>query len=113
MTRHQLLVDPRIPYTKRNSAAAIHLEADGVPVLSELADEIEAHMRSAFQYGSDPGLCVARSVPLEVIEFGRRVQTVVVQQEEARRLASDQALSLRGLGGSEDGVIGSVRDLMG
>jgi hypothetical protein len=29
VTRHQLLVDPRVPYTSHNSSAAITLDVDG------------------------------------------------------------------------------------
>jgi tRNA(Ile2) C34 agmatinyltransferase TiaS len=108
VTRHQLLVDPRVPYTSHNSSAAIHLLEDGNVDLSALADEMQAIMLSDFQQGSDPGLCVARTVTPEMTEFGRRAKTDVVQQSEARDVARRCGCILRGLGGTQDGVIGAL-----
>jgi hypothetical protein len=65
-------------------------------------------MRVWFQEGSDPGLCVALSVPSEVMAFGRRCQAEIVGQAEARHLAAACGLHLEGLGGTEDGVIGAL-----
>ena len=36
VTRHQLLVDPRVPCTKNNSCAAIHLNGASSPDLAPL-----------------------------------------------------------------------------
>lgn len=108
VTRHQLLVDPRVPYTSHNSSAAIHLVEDGDVDLSTLADEVQAFMLADFQEGSDPGLCVAGSVDPELIDFGRRAKIEPVRQAEARELASRHNGILRGLGGTQDGVIGAL-----
>ncbi len=108
VTRHQLLVDPRVPYTSHNSSAAIHLdEAEDID-LAALADQVQAMMEFDFQAGSDPGLCVVRTVPPELCEFGRRAKTELVRQAEARALAERYGCILRGLGGTEDGVIGAL-----
>jgi tRNA(Ile2) C34 agmatinyltransferase TiaS len=106
--RHQLLVDPRIPYTRKNSSASILLEARASPSLDELAARIRRAMIDASVAGSDPGLCVTDRVPAEITQFGRRCQTEVITQEEARRLAAQHAIYLEGLGGTEDGVIGAL-----
>lgn len=108
ITRHQLLVDPRVPYTSHNSSAALHLMEDGDVDLSALADQVQALMLADFQAGSDPGLCVARTVAPEMAEFGRRAKTEVVHQSEARELANHCNCILRGLGGTQDGVIGAL-----
>lgn len=108
VTRHQLLVDPRVPYTAKNSSAAIVLQANGRFAAQELLGRVEAVMRDHFNPGSDPGLCVAARVPAAVRAFGRRVQQEVVSQEEARALARDHAIRLLGLGGTQDGVIGAL-----
>jgi tRNA(Ile2) C34 agmatinyltransferase TiaS len=108
VTRHQLLVDTRVPLTSHNSSAAIHLSEDGSVDLSALADEVQAIMVADFQEGSDPGLCVARTVAPELIEFGRRAKTELVRQEQARELANRHHCILRGLGGTQDGVIGAL-----
>ena len=108
ITRHQLLVDPRVPYTSHNSSATLHLQEDGSVDLAALADEVQTIMLADFQDGSDPGLCVARTVEREMTEFGRRAKTEFVLQSEARDVANRCGCILRGLGGTQDGVIGAL-----
>jgi tRNA(Ile2) C34 agmatinyltransferase TiaS len=108
VTRHQLLVDPRVPYTSHNSSATIHLSEDGNVDLSALADQVQEMMLADFQAGSDPGLCVARTIAPEMIGFGRRAKTELVYQSEARQIAERHNCVLRGLGGTQDGVIGAL-----
>jgi tRNA(Ile2) C34 agmatinyltransferase TiaS len=108
VTRHQLLVDPRVPYTAKNSSAAVLLDANGCLDLDALLDQIQAVMLENYNPGSDPGLCIARLVPEAVTVFGRRAQRELVTQDEARELATEHGISLVGLGGTEDGVIGAL-----
>jgi len=108
ITRHQLLVDPRVPYTSHNSSATLHLMEDGNVDLSALADEAQALILDDFQDGSDPGLCVARTIVPEMVQFGQRAKIDVVHQPTARDLASRCGCILRGLGGTQDGVIGAL-----
>ena len=108
VTRHQLLDDPRVPCTKNNSCAAIALEADGDVDPVAMMDRVRSLMLADFQPGSDPGLCIAHTVPGAVSEFGRRAQRELVSQDEARALAAEHGLGLQGLGGDEDGVIGAL-----
>ena len=108
VTRHQLLVDPRVPCTKNNSAAAIALDVDGDVDPVVLLDQVRALMLADFQPGSDPGLCIAHTVPAAVSEFGRRAQREVVTQDDARALAAEYGLLLHGLGGDQGGVIGAL-----
>jgi hypothetical protein len=106
--RHQLLNDPRVPYTSKNGSASIQLEPRGRAEVEDLTAKLRAGMRAWFQEGSDPGLCVSLRVPAEVTAFGRRCQAEVVGQVDARQLAAAGGLYLEGLGGSEDGVIGAL-----
>jgi hypothetical protein len=108
VTRHQLLVDPRVPATKNNSCAAVALDVDGAADPAVLLKQVRALMRDAFQPGSDPGLCVAQRVPPAVTAFGRRAQRQLVTQDEARALAASSGIALLGLGGDEGGVIGAL-----
>ncbi len=108
VTRHQLLVDPRVPCTKKNSCAAIVLQANGQLDVDPLLARVSRLILDDYQPGSDPGLCLARDVPASIVEFGRRVQRCLVSQREARGLAAEHALSLVGLGGDQDGVIGAL-----
>ena len=108
VVRHQLLVHPQVPCTKNNSSAALLLEADGHADLAALMERVGAMMIDDFVPGSDPGLCVAGDVPAEVSDFGRRAQRELVTQAEARALAREHGLLLKGLGGTEDGIIGAL-----
>jgi tRNA(Ile2) C34 agmatinyltransferase TiaS len=108
VTRHQLLVDPRVPCTKNNSCAAILLDADGAVNVAHLTEQVRTLMLADFQPGSDPGLCIARDVPAAIVEFGRLAQRQLVDQEQARQLAETHAITLNGLGGSNDGIIGAL-----
>lgn len=106
--RHQLLFDPRIPYTSHNGSASLLLEADAGREPQELVAPLEAEMRAWFKEGSDPGLCIAAQVPAAVREWGVRCQHEIVAQEEARALALESGIQLRGLGGTQGGVIGAL-----
>jgi tRNA(Ile2) C34 agmatinyltransferase TiaS len=108
VTRHQLLVDPRVPCTKKNSSAAIALDANGDLDLLALLERVRSLMLQDFQPGSDPGLCVAHSVPATVVEFGRRTQRQLVTQTEACALAAAQGIPLVGVSGDQSGVIGAL-----
>ena len=107
VTRHQLLEDPRVPKTAKNSCAAILFSGDEVP-LDELAAFARKFMLDDFQPGSDPGLCVATNVPDEIIAYGKRVQREFITQKMPRALANQHDIFLEGLGGDEDGVIGAL-----
>jgi hypothetical protein len=112
VTRHQLLDDPRVPMTAKNSANVIHLRVDSSSGkrfdLSSLAGEVAGLMQSRFQPGSDPGLCLAIAPPPAIIEFGRRTQTELVTAGEAAQLARSHNLFLRPLGGDGGGIIGAL-----
>jgi tRNA(Ile2) C34 agmatinyltransferase TiaS len=109
VVRHQLLFDPRVPYTKNNSSATIILEAPADVDVNALFTHVKGCMLADFQDGSDPGLCMlAGDAPPEIIEFGRRVQRELVSQDEARQLAGRFGLLLEGLGGTQGGVIGAL-----
>jgi hypothetical protein len=108
IVRHQLLDDPRIPYTSKNGSASITLEPRDARDLSPLIELCRNVMREWFVQGSDPGLCVTEVVPDAVTEFGWRCKREVVTQQDARRLAFEHGIHLEGLGGTEGGVIGSL-----
>ncbi len=108
VTRHQLLFDSRVPMTKKNSCATIVLNGTGSYDHTALLERVRVLMLSDFHPGSDPGLCVTRIVPTAITAFGRRAQRELVTQAEARELAVKHNISLLGLGGDEDGVIGAL-----
>jgi tRNA(Ile2) C34 agmatinyltransferase TiaS len=108
VVRHQLLQDPRVPFTSHNSSATIILYENGSIDLPALFGRVKNLMLANFQDGSDPGLCVTSEIPATVIEHGRRAQKIIVTQKEARALARDHGIALEGLGGTQDGVIGAL-----
>ena len=107
VTRHQLSSDPRVPCTHKNSSAVIHLNAPANAV-PDVIERAKALMLADFIQGSDPGLCVAATVPNTITKFGYKAKETLVSQSEARTLAAQFKLSLLGLGGTEDGVIGAL-----
>ncbi len=106
--RHQLLFDPRIPFTSKNGSASIALEPKNGSLLSELIELCLHVMQADFIPGSDPGLCVVESVPGAITEFGTLCQREIVVQSQARELAAAHGVFLDGLGGTEGGVIGAL-----
>jgi hypothetical protein len=113
VTRHQLFVHPDIPYTSHNSNAVIHVRADGDDVMDRLFRTAEEVMRGDFLEGSDPGLAVAADtqVTSSLIVYGQDAKCSVITQERARTLAKNLGIRLKGLGGTEDGVIGAMAGL--
>jgi hypothetical protein len=113
VTRHQLYVHPDIPYTSHNSNAVIHVETDGDEVMDHLFEIAEEVMLGDFLEGSDPGLAVAsdHQITPSLIVYAQDAKCTVLNQERARTLAKNLHIRLKGLGGTEDGVIGSMAGL--
>ena len=110
VTRHQLLVDPRVPCTRGNSCKVIHVRdriVDDRVDLTALADRVEPMLLPLCRPSSDPGLCVATE-RVAGHPFGRDVQTRLVTQREAVEAAKSLGVVLRGLGGTRDGIIGAL-----
>jgi tRNA(Ile2) C34 agmatinyltransferase TiaS len=107
VTRHQLLLDKRVPMTAKNSSAGILFEGDEYP-LAEIAAYARKVMLDDFQPGSDPGLCVGSAIPAAIVSFGDRAKREFLHQGEAWKLASEHRLFLEGLGGDDGGVIGAL-----
>ncbi|MBN1668936.1 MAG: hypothetical protein JW862_17725 [Anaerolineales bacterium] len=107
VTRHQLLDDPRVPMTAKNSCAAILFSGPAYP-LADLAAYVRKMMLDDFQPGSDPGYCLGTQIAAPISAFGQRAQRQVVRQQEARQLAASHGLWLEGLAGTQDGVIGAL-----
>jgi hypothetical protein len=108
--RHQLLVDPRVPFTSHNSPACAVVEIEDEALIPELVDRAVAHVAELASKGSDPGLCVARETDdlSESIEFGLACTHEIETQEHAREVAARAGVALLGLGGTNDGIIGAL-----
>jgi len=113
VTRHQLYVHPDIPYTSHNSCAVIHLATNGNADLDTIFATAQRVMLADFIEGSDPGLAVAPAdqIAPPLIAFGKDAKCSIQTQEKARSLAKNLGIRLKGLGGTEDGVIGAMAGL--
>lgn len=112
ITRHQLLVDPAIPYTSHNSSACL--------VLIDAPDERAAfalatkYLSEAAAPGSDVGTVALRrqAVDAELQRWGHAAKSTVLRLADARTLAARQAaaagLQHAELSGTGGGLIGSL-----
>ncbi|MDX9771005.1 MAG: hypothetical protein RBT19_11625 [Tenuifilaceae bacterium] len=107
ITRHQLLFDPRVPYTSQNSSACFQVTTSNPKQLWETM--IEFLIKSC-AVGSDCGLCMVEEddVPLAIVEWGYRAKTELVNKKLAADLAQAHNISLIGLTGTHDGIIGAL-----
>ena len=77
ITRHQLLVDPQIPYTSHNSSACLSVETNKPDDVWEAAQEFL--LRESAQ-GSDAGLALAKWDVIDkcVLSFASRAKLTVL-----------------------------------
>ena len=107
ITRHQLLVDPQIPYTSHNSSACLSIEADNPDDVWKASREFLL-IESA--EGSDAGLTLAEwdSINVDVLSFARRAKLEVLTMLEAEQTASRSHIRCEGLTGTHGGIIGAL-----
>jgi len=110
VTRHQLFVHPAVPYTTNNSSMVIHIHDARDGAAADVFATAKELMLADFIEGSDPGICVAAdpAIGSDLSLFGFSAKKSLVTQEQARTLARQAGIRLKGLGGTEDGVIGAL-----
>jgi len=109
VTRHQLLLDDRVPYTSHNSSACIVIDRNDRVEDDALMDFCRSFLLEVAAPGSDVGLCLANyEQAYQVIKFGQKAKTELVEQDEARSIAKKLAIKLEGLTGDHQGIIGSL-----
>ena len=108
VTRHQLLVDRRIPYTSHNSSLCTGLMTD--KPISSFFQPCADFLTANFREGSDPGLCICHPEDITdtMVRFGQRAQKEVLTKNEAETLARVSGIFLTELGGTGGGIIGSL-----
>jgi len=108
ITRHQLLVDPRIPYTSHNSSACLLLT--GMVDAQAVFDFGCRYLGAAAAEGSDAAIVLLRrsEVTPALRAWGQRAKTDVLELDDARRLASDAAVAGAELTGTGGGLIGAL-----
>lgn len=106
ISRHQLLVDPRIPYTSHNSSACLEFTSSNVNALYNFCKSFLA-VESAS--GSDAGLCIIEKqhVNTSIRQWGQNAKKMVLQIQDAWELKSS-VLFLEGITGTHIGVIGAL-----
>ena len=115
-TRHQLLVDDRIPYTSHNSSACLAWRSpDGDPhaVQAGIIELAGQFLERVCPPDADPGLAVVipgdlAGAALRLIEFGHRAKREVLHPSEARELAAALGVHLSGHGGTREGTTGAL-----
>ncbi|TDH46942.1 hypothetical protein E2F47_26865 [Mycobacterium eburneum] len=115
-TRHQLLVDDRIPYTSHNSSACLAWRSPaGNPqeVRAAVIDLAGRFLERVCPPAADPGLVVAAPDELgddaaPLVQFGQRAKREVLRTADARALAARVGVHLSGHGGTQDGVLGAL-----
>ena len=109
VTRHQLLIDPRIPYTSHNSSACL-LARTPPDRLPDLIAAARSFLLRESAPGSDAGLCVAGQwqVTAAQQDFGQRAKCEVLTMDQARDCAHREGLTLEGLTGTGGGIIGAL-----
>ena len=109
ITRHQLLIDPRIPYTSHNSSACVLVRTTD-DRLSDLIAAARSFLLHESAPGSDAGLCVADRSQITAThqDFGRRAKREVLTLDQARDCARRGGLTLEGLTGTGGGIIGAL-----
>ncbi|MGH8119347.1 MAG: ABC transporter substrate-binding protein [Gammaproteobacteria bacterium] len=109
VTRHQLLVDDRVPYTSHNSSACIVVKPQDRVSDDQLLEFCRGFLLDIAAEGADVGLCLAgHEQAREVVRFGIKAKTELVQQDEAHAVAHQSGIRLEGLTGTHQGVIGSL-----
>lgn len=108
VTRHQLLVDPAIPYTSHNSSASILIETTTPP--AALIEHCRDFLLRESAEGSDAGLCIApvNQITEKIIDWGIRAKKEILSSEGALEIARESGIFLEGLTGEKIGVIGSL-----
>lgn len=111
VTRHQLFVHEKIPYTSHNSAMCFEVSIDHTR-LGGVINYGKEYLHAQSAQGSDPGLCVAvkdeKLNQEKLMQFGRMAKREVLSKESAYSLADELGIHLSEHGGTGDGIIGAM-----
>lgn len=111
ISRHQLFVHEKIPYTAHNSAMCFTAVSQ-----ADDPDEIirfgQSFLRNESAIGADPGLCVTisdcRLNRQVLIDFGMSAKKSILTKQNAYELAQALGIHLSEHGGTGGGVIGAL-----
>ncbi len=109
VTRHQLLVDDRVPYTSHNSSACLAVLPHAGVSDTAIMDCCRQFLLDIAAPGSDVGLCLAdEQQAAAVTSFGQRAKVELLFQPQARDAAAEHGIQLEGLTGDFQGIIGAL-----
>jgi len=108
ITRHQLLVDKRIPYTSHNSSAC--LVGTCLVKTERLIDHCREFLIRESAFDSDAGLCVAPAAEVtpDIVAYGNLAKKQVLTMDDAFRMVKGKNIFLEGFKNAKIGVIGSL-----
>jgi len=107
ITRHQLLLHPDILFTSQNSAACLDVESENIDSLAAFCSDFLVHHSAE---GANAGLAISSwdGISKEIIDWGMKAKTLVLQYDDAIRMAEKFGVVLKGLSGNYNGVIGAL-----
>jgi hypothetical protein len=118
ITRHQLLIDPRIPYTSHNSSACIAWAAEPEVDARTIAGVAGPFLELGSAAGSDPGLAVGVDPTWsdawgrrELVDFGHMAKNDVLDRSVALTFADSCDITLSAHGDDGGGIIGALAAL--
>ncbi len=108
VSRHQLLVDKRIPFTSHNSSACLAGICTGN--INELIEHAKIFLKRESAFDSDAGLCVApeEEVTPAIVDFGNRAKREILSIHDAYRMIVNTSVYLEGFLNTRIGLIGSL-----
>ena len=111
VTRHQLLLDPRINYTSHNSSMCLEARLTEPQKQRVLDFALELLERKSAP-GAEPGIAAAFEKDIlnaqELINFGRSAKEIYLSAKQALETAREQNVFLKELKSGARGVIGAL-----
>jgi len=111
ISRHQLYVHEKIPYTSHNSSMCFEMKTHEQN-LQKIIDMGISFLEKKSAEGSDPGFCVTilnNSLDRDtLIDFGFSAKKEVLNKKQAYQLAESLGIHLSEHGGTGDGIIGAL-----
>jgi hypothetical protein len=109
VTRHKLLQNPALPGVRSNSAACLLVESQAES-RRDLELACRQYLLHASAPGSDPGFALTpwSQVTPAVVTWGKQAKQELLDRQGAISLARQTGISIAGLTGNGNGVIGAL-----
>ncbi|QOP41765.1 hypothetical protein [Sulfurimonas marina] len=111
VTRHQLLLDHRVPYTSHNSSMCFSAEFNPVE-LEEFKVYAIAHLTKQSAPSSAPALCICQYKDIvskeDLIEYGVKTKNTLMTPHQAYITAQKHKIFLLSLKENDQGVVGAL-----